>query len=76
MLTEDAFMHLLKKAKNWERTPENVKFPLERTAYRQVSKSHWPNGRPIEIFYRDNFYCIRWQNGTWFHYDLLRGAWF
>lgn len=28
-----------------------------------------------EIFKRDGFYCVRFQNGDWYHYDLQAETW-
>lgn len=28
-----------------------------------------------EIFEKDGFPCVRFQNGDWYHYDLQAGTW-
>lgn len=49
---------------------------LIQIAYRQVASGQWPHGKPLEIFVQDHHPCIRYQNGMWWHYDLVKGQWF
>lgn len=37
---------------------------------------HWKAGAPVEIFRRDGCYCIRYESGAWWHYDVSAKTWF
>lgn len=30
----------------------------------------------VEIFKKDGYVCVRFQNGDWYHYELSLGTWF
>ncbi len=49
---------------------------LIRTAHRQVIKSRWQHGQPSQVFWQDGYPCIRYSDGMYWHYDLIKGTWF
>ena len=30
----------------------------------------------VEVFKKDGYVCVRFQNGDWYHYELSLGTWF
>lgn len=36
----------------------------------------WREGQPVEVFMSDGLPCVRYESGSWWHYDLKKGTWF
>lgn len=34
------------------------------------------HGQPVNIFAAEGFVCVKYENGQWFHYDLIEQTWF
>lgn len=32
-------------------------------------------GNIVEVFTQDNYQCVRWSNGEWYHYDTDKKTW-
>ena len=75
-ISKDALRIMLKKKEGWTLLPDNVKYLFLNVVHRHLTTGTWKNGKPIRIFRADGCYCIRYQNGMWWHYDLIRGTWF
>ena len=28
-----------------------------------------------EVFFHEGYYCVKFNNGDWYHYDLEKGVW-
>lgn len=74
-ISSTAFLRLCEKAKN-RNVSDNMMNLLVDLAYRHVLREKWTHGNPCEVFMRDGFPCIRYADGIWFHYDVVKGKWF
>lgn len=74
-VSKEAFCRLIAKAHN-RNVPYNEVCLMCDIAHRQIVRGKWPYGNPIEIFKKDGYPCIRYAEGIWFHYDLVKGTWF
>lgn len=36
----------------------------------------WKEGRAVSAFYQDGFPCVKYESGSWWHYDVDAGTWF
>lgn len=36
----------------------------------------WREGEPVEVFFADGLPCVRYQSGSWWHYDTAKKVWF
>ena len=36
----------------------------------------WSDGLPVRPFYKDDYCCIEYESGRWWHYDIDNGTWF
>ena len=59
-----------------QRLPEDIFMATCEIAYRQITLTNWTHGRPVAVFIRDGFPCIRYADGMWWHYDLAKERWF
>lgn len=74
-ISSTAFLRLCEKAKN-RNVSDNMMNLLVDLAYRHVLREKWTHGNPCEVFMRDGLPCIRYDDGIWFHYDVVKGKWF
>lgn len=42
----------------------------------QGTFGEWREGQPVEVFMSDGFPCVKYESGSWWHYDLQKGKWF
>lgn len=74
-ISSTAFLRLCEKAKN-RNVSDNMMNLLVDLAYRHVLREKWTHGNPCEVFMRDGFPRIRYDDGIWFYYDVVKGKWF
>jgi hypothetical protein len=43
---------------------------------KQKSICDWQEGEPVEVFKRDGLPCVKYESGSWWHYDIKKGTWF
>lgn len=75
-ISKDALKHMLMQLVGWQMLPGGVDNMLVDTVYKQGTSGTWGNGNPKRIFIADGCYCVQYQNGMWWHYDLLHQSWF
>ncbi len=73
-IKKEAFLQLCRKV-NVNVPEETLRLAVD-VAYRQISHGRWQYGNPASVFMRDRLPCIRYQEGTWWHYDVVKGLWF
>lgn len=63
------------RMKNRNVLQEDMKMAAIKLAMKQIElgESH---GNAIEMFYADGWPCIRYQDGQWWHYNVVKGTWF
>lgn len=74
--SKDALKRMLMQLVGWHTLPGGVDDMLVDTVYKQVTSGTWSNGNPKRIFIADGCYCVQYQNGMWWHYDLINKLWF
>lgn len=37
---------------------------------------HWREGKAVSMFYQDGLPCVKYESGSWWHYDVDAGVWF
>jgi hypothetical protein len=72
--TENRYLKRFKTMRNVN-VHEEIKKAAIRVACKQIEygESH---GNAIDMFYSDGCPCIRWQDGQWWHYNIVDGTWF
>lgn len=75
MVSKEAFHTLCVKAKIRNLKPDMVRMTVD-VAYRHITRSKWTHGKPTELYIQDGYPCIRYGDGTAFHYDMVKGTWF
>lgn len=51
-------------------------------AVQEVIKKHmetceqWKEGKPVKVFLRDGYTCVKYESGAWWHYNLKTQTWF
>lgn len=43
---------------------------------KQKSICDWQEGEPVEVFKRDGLPCVKYESGSWWHYDVKKGTMF
>lgn len=75
-ISKDALKHMLMEIIGWHIVPGGADDLLVDTVYKQITSGTWCNGNPKRIFIADGCYCVQYQNGMWWHYDLIHKSWF
>ncbi|MFV0616523.1 hypothetical protein ACE418_01255 [Megasphaera sp. WILCCON 0056] len=75
-ISKDALRNMLRRKEGWVLVPDGVKDLLTDVVYKQLANGTWRNGNPETIFIANGYYCVRYQNGMWWHYDLIHKTWF
>lgn len=63
------------KMKNRNVVQEDVKMEAIKLAMKQIEMGE-SHGKAVEMFYTDGWPCIRYQDGQWWHYNIVKGVWF
>ena len=74
-ISKDALKHMLMEIIGWHIVPGGDDLLVD-TVYKQITSGTWCNGNPKRIFIADGCYCVQYQNGMWWHYDLIHKSWF
>jgi hypothetical protein len=74
-ITKQQFFVLGYQAENRDLLPVLVQLVLG-VAYRHISSGKWIHGKPIELYMQDDVTCIRYQDGQWWHHDVVKGEWY
>lgn len=49
---------------------------LQALVDQHIGSCDWREGKPVEVFHRDGYPCVRYESGNWWHYDLKHNTWF
>lgn len=74
-ITKAQFGRLVHQTRNKNLPPVLVEMTLD-IAYKQVTSGRWTHGKPVELYMQDDIPCIRYQDGQWWHYDVVNGTWY
>lgn len=75
-ISKDELKRMLMQLDGWHMLPGGVDNMLIDTVYKQMTRGTWENGNPKRIFRAHGYYCVQYQNGMWWHYDLINKLWF
>mgnify|MGYP003191776409 FL=1 len=75
-ITKEALKAMLSKKSGWNMLNDGVKNLLLDVVLKHVTTGKWENGNPKDVFRAVGCYCVRYQNGMWWHYDLVNKTWF
>ncbi|MBS5582797.1 MAG: hypothetical protein KHX20_09515 [Megasphaera sp.] len=75
-ISKDELKRMLMQLDGWHMLSGGVDNMLVDTVYKQMTSGTWGNGNPKRIFRAHGYYCVQYQNGMWWHYDLINKLWF